>query len=75
MPLPLFCLLLRKLSFFPLSLDEFGGIVGRETAEFFALGSKERCAGAGIAGIAARIEGAHSELVGAGILGPVLAGQ
>lgn len=71
----LFGLLLCKLSLQTLGLDEFGGIVHREASEFFALRPKQRRAGAGIAGVAVRVEGVHPVLVCAGVLRPVLASQ
>lgn len=71
----LFGSLLRKLSLRPFGLDELGGVVRRESAEFFTLGSEERCASAGVADIASRVEGAHPVLVSTRVLRPELARQ
>lgn len=73
--LALFYLPLRKLLFRPLGLDELGGVAHRKSAEFFTLGAKQRCAGAGIASVTPRVERTHPVLVSAGIVGPVLARQ
>lgn len=74
-PLALFGLLLRALSLDAFGLDELGGIVHWEAAEFRALGTEQGCAGAGVAGVTVRVEGAHPVLVCASVLRPVLAGQ
>lgn len=71
----LFGLPLRKFPLHLLGLDELGGILRRETSEFCALGSKERCAGTGVAGVATGVEGAHPVLVSTRVLRPVLARQ
>ena len=75
LPGPFRCLLPTTLLLGALRLDELGGDVRREAAEFCTLDAKEVCAGASIAGIASRVEGAHPVLVSAGILSPVLACQ
>lgn len=75
MLLALFYLPSRKLLFRPLGLDELGDVAHRKSAEFFALGAKQRCAGAGIAGVTPRVERARPVLVCAGVVGPILAGQ
>lgn len=63
MPLTLFSLPFRKLSFRSLNLDELGGVVRQETAEFSTIESKQGGSGAGVAGVAAWDRGAHPELV------------
>lgn len=74
-PLTLFGLLLRARSPDAFALDEFGGIVHREAAEFLTLGTKHGCACAGVAGVTVWVEGVHPVVVCASVLRPVLVGQ
>lgn len=74
-PLTLLGLLLRALSLDAFGLYEIGGVVHREASESRALGTEQGCAGAGVAGVTVRVEGAHPVLVCASVLRPVLAGQ
>lgn len=70
-----FGLLLRKFPLHAFGLDELGGVNRGEVAEFLTLGTKVRCTGASITGIASRIDAAHPVLVSARVLGPEFARQ